>query len=85
MLSVIRQAVYQVRRRSLHEAVRRITSKALGYIGGQPSVPLEDPLVARTNARMIRPGSNPMDTLTAIVAEIGSVSRGARSLEAVAA
>ncbi len=77
MLSVTRQAVYQVHRRSLHEALRKLTAKALVYIGGQ-GVPLEDPLVARTNARMIRPGSNPTETLNAIVAEIRSVSRGAR-------
>ena len=78
MLSVTRQAVDQVHLRSLHEAPRKITSKALVfYIGGQ-GVPIEDPLVARTNARMIRPGSNPTETLSGIVAEIRSVSRGAR-------
>lgn len=79
MLSVTRQAVYQVHRRNLYESMRRLTPKALVYIGGQ-GVPVEDTLVARTNARMVRPGPDPTETLNKIVAEIRSVNRSARML-----
>ena len=79
LLSVTRQAVYQVHRRGLHDSLRRLTSKSLVYIGGQ-GVPMEDAAVARTNARMIRPGGDPTETLNKIVAEIRSVNRSPRML-----
>lgn len=69
MLSVTRRAVYQVHRRSLHDTLRRVTSKALVYIGGQ-GVPGEDPVVDRTKAKMIHPGSESPQLLQQIVAEV---------------
>jgi len=78
MLSVTRQAVYQVHRRGLHEVLRRLADKAPIYIGGQ-GAPREDPALSRTNAKLVAVAPDPVEALTAVIQEIRSYSRtGAR-------
>lgn len=74
LLSVTRQAVFQVHRRSMLDSLARVARETLVYVGGQ-GAPSEDPLMARTGARLVGPQEDQQEAQRAIVTEIRNSAR----------